>query len=170
MDVYEQEEKRPVRSHLKVEMEMFEESARLLQEKYGYSSDDLLGLMEKVEVFVPIGIFSSTLSPLSSLVMYLHEKRRMPLSEVAVSLGRSYRAVWGAYKGLRKSRTSPKIVPSEFSIPLSAFSRKLSILEAVVVFLRDEYGASLKETASQLGRDPRTVWTLYDRAKKKSGA
>ena len=54
-------------------------------------------------------------------------------------------------------------------IPSSAFAdRSFSTLESVVVFIKD-LEHSNHETALLLHLDDRTIWTVYDRVKKKRG-
>ena len=54
------------------------------------------------------------------------------------------------------------------SIPSSIFKdRKLAPLESITEYLKDEHGMSLHEIAVILNRDDRTIWTCYNRAKKK---
>ncbi|MFH2028209.1 MAG: hypothetical protein ABIJ08_03655 [Nanoarchaeota archaeon] len=53
-------------------------------------------------------------------------------------------------------------------IPSTIFrDRKISVLEAVVEYLKDEKNLTYHEIAVLLNRDDRTVWTCYSRAKKK---
>jgi hypothetical protein len=54
------------------------------------------------------------------------------------------------------------------SIPSDIFrDRSISVLEAMVEYLKDELNLSFHEIAKMLNRDDRTVWTCYSRAKKK---
>lgn len=53
-------------------------------------------------------------------------------------------------------------------IPIMLFSdRTLSILEHITTYLKEQHGLSYKEIAILLNRDQRTVWTTYQRARKK---
>ena len=53
-------------------------------------------------------------------------------------------------------------------IPLSIFlDRGISVLEAVSEYLKDSKGFSYHDMAVLLNRNDRTVWTCYNRAKKK---
>jgi len=62
------------------------------------------------------------------------------------------------------------IIPSLIAIPVSVLSdRSLATLEAVVEYLKEVLGLSYHEIAVLLKRDDRTVWTCYQRAKKKRG-
>ncbi len=54
------------------------------------------------------------------------------------------------------------------SIPLSIFeNRKISVLEAISVYLKDSSHLSFHEIAKQMNRNDRTIWTSYTRGKKK---
>ncbi|MBW3014389.1 hypothetical protein KY335_04075 [Candidatus Woesearchaeota archaeon] len=59
------------------------------------------------------------------------------------------------------------IKPKEFAIPISAFRAKLSGLEIVVKFLKEESKLSFKKIAQLLNRKPNTIWTTYRNAAKK---
>ncbi|OIO64387.1 hypothetical protein COY28_06895 [Candidatus Woesearchaeota archaeon CG_4_10_14_0_2_um_filter_57_5] len=53
-------------------------------------------------------------------------------------------------------------------IPSGIFrQRDLSVLEAMVVYLKVERGMTYHEIAALLNRDDRTIWTCYNRAQKK---
>jgi len=45
--------------------------------------------------------------------------------------------------------------------------RSISVLEAIVEYLKDEKKLSYHEIAVLLNRDDRTIWTCYNRAKTK---
>ncbi len=54
-------------------------------------------------------------------------------------------------------------------IPLRIFfDRKLSVLEHLVLYLRENRSNSNKEIAMLLDKNESTIWTAYTRAKKKS--
>jgi hypothetical protein len=58
----------------------------------------------------------------------------------------------------------------EVLIPSNIFvDREISVLEAVVEYLKDKKGMSYHEIAVLLNRDDRTVWTCYNRVQKKRG-
>ncbi len=53
-------------------------------------------------------------------------------------------------------------------IPLLVLrDRGLSVLEAIVEYLKDEKRLTYQEIALMLNRNDRTVWTCYNRAKEK---
>jgi len=69
------------------------------------------------------------------------------------------------YNISKKSVTG--LVASETLIPLEIFSYKLSGLEALVKYLKENLGLSFKEIASKLNRKQTTIWTSYTNAVKK---
>lgn len=111
---------------------------------------------------VPATALKTGLSPLRSVVTYLCQEG-MRLGDVAKTLHRSYRAVWGARCDERVEAEE-----TEHYLPLSIFSEKHSVLEAAVQHLRKQ-GLRFSEIARLLGKDPRTVWTAWNRARQKDG-
>ncbi len=58
--------------------------------------------------------------------------------------------------------------PKSLSIPISIFrDREISVLEAMVEYLKDKKNMRYSEIARLLNRDARTIWTSYQRAKEK---
>jgi len=54
-------------------------------------------------------------------------------------------------------------------IPSKIFTdRSLSVLEAIVKYLKEKKGMTYHEIAVLLNRDDRTIWTVYQRARKKN--
>ncbi|RME16944.1 MAG: hypothetical protein D6797_03520 [Bdellovibrio sp.] len=47
--------------------------------------------------------------------------------------------------------------------------RTLSVLEALVEFLKEKKGLNYHEIGVLLNRDERNIWTVYHRARKKRG-
>ena len=47
--------------------------------------------------------------------------------------------------------------------------RSVSVLEAIVEYLKGNENLSFHEIALLINRDDRTIWTVYDRVKKKRG-
>ena len=59
---------------------------------------------------------------------------------------------------------------TSLAIPSYIFrNRDLSVLEAITVYLHDKKGMKYAEIARLLNRNDRTIWTSYQRAKKKMG-
>jgi hypothetical protein len=112
---------------------------------------------------VPATLFAGKESPLRALVAYLHHHEGLRLPEIAKTIKRDYHAVWTA-----RLPASPEVAPTVYSLPLTIFDDRKSVLESVVAHLKEKEGLSLAEIARLLQKDPRTVWTTYHRAKEKT--
>ena len=55
----------------------------------------------------------------------------------------------------------------EIVLPISIFSSKLGMLEAASLYLKDKLGLSFSDAARLLKRDYKTIWSSYNKAKKK---
>lgn len=59
-------------------------------------------------------------------------------------------------------------VTEKVSIPAFILrDRSVAVLESITEYLKDEKGLTYHEIAVLLNRDDRTIWTVYNRAKKK---
>ena len=59
---------------------------------------------------------------------------------------------------------------SKIFVPLTIFEdRRLSVLEVLVEYLKEKRHLTFHQIALMTNRDDRTVWTCYNRAKKKRG-
>lgn len=59
---------------------------------------------------------------------------------------------------------------SKIFVPLDIFEdRRLSVLEVLVEYLKEKRHLTFHQIAVMINRDDRTVWTCYNRAKKKRG-
>ena len=127
--------------------------------------------IQSKEPSIPIGIFDNdALSSLEAIVKYLKEENKIRFSKIAKMLNRSSKTIWATYdKASKKMPSSFGLVSTKIFIPLSAFSnREFSILESLVGFIKDlDY--SNHEIGVMLHLDDRTIWTVYDRVKKKRG-
>jgi len=100
---------------------------------------------------------------------------------IADLLSRDDRTIWGAHKSANEKSNgnssprglwndSDKISAEESTvkIPLSIFKdRSLSILESLAEYLKEELNLRYCKIAVLLNKDQRTIWTVYNRAKKK---
>jgi len=145
----------------------------------GINYEELKELYEKlkshIEVIesnkrkIPLCVFSSELSCLETIVKYLKENLKLEFKEISVLLNRSVKTLWQAYHSSKK-KYEHRLVADDFSstIPVSLFKdRRLSVLENIVFYLK-ERGMKFSEIANVLKRDPRTIWTVYSRARKKA--
>jgi len=124
---------------------------------------------DKSEVTIPVSIFNNErLSALEAITKYLKEQLKLSYSEISGLLNRSTKTVWGAYsKAIKK-------MPEEFrnarglDIPCSLLKeRKLSVLETITAYLKDSHNMRYSQIACRLNRNDRTIWTVYQRARKK---
>ncbi len=122
---------------------------------------------------MPSSIFvDRDLAPLESLTAYLREEEGLSYHEIAVLVGRDDRTIWTCYSRAQKKRSSPATAtvaarPSA-DIPVAIFKdRSLAPLETLTNYLKESEGLSFHEIAVLLNRDDRTVWTCYDRSRKK---
>ncbi|MBR9690292.1 hypothetical protein GOV08_01270 [Candidatus Woesearchaeota archaeon] len=59
------------------------------------------------------------------------------------------------------------LLEEELSFPISILNQKLTTLESLVKYLKEEKEFSFSKTAEILSRDQRNIWHIYDSAKKK---
>jgi len=119
---------------------------------------------------IPISVFNNNkLSPLETICKYLKENAHKTYHEIAELLNRNDRTIWTTYNNAKKKLPEQLIIKDlEISIPISIFKeRKLSVLESIAVYLKDELGLTLHKIAELLNRNDRTIWTVYNRGKKK---
>jgi DNA-directed RNA polymerase specialized sigma24 family protein len=55
----------------------------------------------------------------------------------------------------------------EEEIPISVFSTKLGYLEAITKYMKENLGMTYSEIGKEIGRNERTIWTSYKKAKEK---
>lgn len=136
------------------------------------------------DLVVPSYIFTDRrLTPLSAVIKYLREKRGLSFHLISSLLQRHVRDIHKAYshsldltenvidevKQDFDNLAKPTVEVSQVEfIPLSIISnRRISALEAIVVYLKDQREMSYTEISLILNRNQRTVWTVYARAKTK---
>ena len=134
--------------------------------------DNLLSkLSEQVNLHkensIPVSIFNTDLPPLEAIVRFLRESQQKGTNEIARLLCKKPASVSEAYRNAKSKEF--KFKSTDVFIPILEFqnSPDLSILEVVVTCLRSN-NLKFKEIANLLGKDPKTVWTCFSRAKKKN--
>ena len=146
----------------------FKELYQKLKEKYGFTFEEKI---RKEELQIPCTIFSKRISSLQAITKYLVENLEIGLNEIAKETGRTEQGIWQAYNQSKKKiheKTQPTATKSW--IPVKTLSnKKLSVLENIVRYLKEEFGLNYHKIAVLVKRDQRTVWTVYNRAKKKRG-
>ena len=139
-----------------------------LKRLHDVSEQEILG---KREISVPVGIFANdALGSLEAIVKYMKEDLKLKFSKIAKLLNRSNKTIWSTYhNAIKKFPSQFGFVSKEILIPVFAISnRSFSTLESVVGFIKD-FGYTNHEVAVMLHLDDRTIWTVYDRVKKKRG-
>jgi DNA-directed RNA polymerase specialized sigma24 family protein len=75
------------------------------------------------------------------------------------------------YEELKKKYGAVELISKaeekEILMPATIFSKKLSPLEAISKFLRENVGLSIKEIAKPLNRSEKTIWQAYNSSRKK---
>lgn len=144
-----------------------------LNSRYNMSTSDVFELLTKFEhsaqnIFLPATLFSSNLSPAEAIVLYLKDTRGMKFSEIAKLINRDERSLWGNYNRA-KSKGELVVEKTPYLIPLELFQdRSLSVLEHVVLYLKDNYGLNLQTISKLLNKKSTTVWSVFTRVKQKS--
>ena len=145
--------------------------------KSGFNSEEIIQLVNKLlkveikeEVKVPISVFKNDkLSALETIVKYLRENLLLSFKQIASLTNRNNVALAVSYRNAKKKLEAkfPEEV-SPYFIPVSILQdRKLSVLENIVSYLKDTFGLTYHKIALMLNRNDRTIWTVYQRAKKK---
>jgi len=135
---------------------------------------------------IPLSQFDQDLGPLESLVFYLHHDKKQPIEKIAHDLLRHYQTIWTTHRLVaKKPKVEYPLTDKEkkilknmdiaskagILIPLNIFySRKLSIFESLVKYLRENLGLNYHNIGVLLHRDERTIWTMAKRAEIKLNA
>ena len=144
----------------------------------GLSSDEIFNLANKLlkvqvkeEIKVPISVFKNDyLSSLENIVKYLRENLLLSFKQIGSLTNRNEIALAVTYRNAKKKMEAKFVVEeiSPYSIPVSILKdRNISVLENIAVYLKDSFGLTYHSIAVLLNRDDRTIWTVYQRAKKK---
>lgn len=120
---------------------------------------------------IPIAIFDNNkLSIFEALVKYMKETLKLRFVKIAALLSRSDKTIWATYKKAReKMPRAFSSFSSNINIPIEKLSNNnLTIFESLVYCLKEQE-LSNHGIGVMLHRDDRTIWSVYDRAKKKIG-
>jgi len=118
---------------------------------------------------IPLEIFSSELGALEALVKYLRENLGLEYKLIKKISGRSIGALGKTYSSAASKQKYEFLIKiPNFNIDIDIlFAQKFTVLENLVLHLKDKSGMRFSQIAKMLNRDPRTIWTVYTRAKKK---
>lgn len=144
-----------------------------IQRKYNLNDIETYDLISKKKYSresIPICIFSEhTLSSFEAIVKFLRENCYLNFREIGELLNRSKFTIAASYRSATIKHPSKYIIFStDYDIPTEFISsRKYSVLESIVLFLKQKHNLRYKEISDLLQLNQRTVWTVYQRAKKK---
>jgi hypothetical protein len=145
----------------------------LIKDKYNLSETEFVSLLNGGEenISVPVSIFNDTLSSLEVICLYLIDYKKLSYTNIAKLLNRDVSTIYQAYHFSKKKYSSQLDVSSDVKIPVSVFQdRKFSVLESIVLFMKEDLRLTNHEVASAIKRNDKTVWTVYHRAQiKKDG-
>jgi len=144
--------------------EVIEIIIKKLKTKYNISRKEFLEIIKAREgISIPITIFTKELGGLETVSKYMKENLNMSYKNTAKELGRDNRTIWTAYKkATEKQKTPIKIKETKIQIPISIFENKeLTILESLVIYLKDKKIMKYSEIAKFLERDQRNNKKIY---------
>ena len=117
---------------------------------------------------IPVSIFNEKLSVLESLCKYLKENLNLSNKKISSLLNKSSKSVWQAYTNSKHKHHDKFVISiAPYFIPISIFRKRKSVLESLVVYLKEDLNLTYHEIALLLKRDDRTIWTVYNRRARK---
>ena len=166
----------PIKDSKAVEKKLLDTFSYL--KRQGLSEEEMTSLVNKLlktvakeEVKVPISVFKNDyLASLENIVKYLRENLLLSFKQIGSLTNRNEIALAVTYRNAKKKMAEKFVVTeiSPYSIPVSILQdRNISVLENIAVYLKDTFGLNYHSIAVLLNRDDRTIWTVYQRAKKK---
>lgn len=154
----------------KEHFEKIEEIFEQLKKAENITEDEILGVFRQKHDLkaIPLSIFSTWLAPLEAIVLYMKDTLNLTYSEIARELNRDQRTIWLTYQNAKKKNIGI-VISGNYYIPLDIFkNRALSMLENLSVYLHEVKGHAFREISDMIKKDNRTIWTVYNRAKKKA--
>jgi hypothetical protein len=125
-----------------------------------------LSLRYENEIYFPVAIFQSSLTPFQAMVKYLKEQVKLSNSIISSLLRRDVKTIWATYNSVKNKKTI-QLKENGLMMPLSSFhEKKFSIFESVVQHLKNQ-NFTYAEIGRLINKDQRTIWTVYSRLKKK---
>lgn len=150
-------------------VDMFSQITGRLKQKYNYSNEEIFRLWNDENVLpVPVAIFAGKLSPAEALAKFLKENHELSYREISELIGRDERGIWANYKRAARKMPWPFEINDSIAVPVSIFNSNKSILEALVSYLKEVKKLRNKKIAQMLNKNPANIWTVSNRANKKS--
>jgi len=116
----------------------------------------------RLEVAIPVSIFSKKLGSLESIVKYLIENVGLSTKDIAQILDRSHSSIITTYSKSKKKAGKLKVKKSIYKIPAKIIAdKRFGVLENIVGFLKNEYGLHFSDIADILERNYQTIRTAY---------
>ena len=163
----------PISSKLEDEefkkLEEFKIFLNSIKEKHSLTFKDLKKVIFEEEVFFPVEITNKKITFLESIVKYLKEEKNLSLHQISKLINRDERNIWHIYNKANKKHPKKFIIKeTNYRIPISILAnKKLSALESIVKYLKERLLLPYNEISILLKRDHRTIWTVYQRSRKK---
>ena len=129
----------------------------------------LEAIQTKPKYDIPVDIFKENkLGILEAVVKYYRQNLSLNYNKISKLLNRNKGTIVCTYNNAVKKLGKKFDVDSSLLIPYSILkNRKFGVLESLSVYMKDTLKMKYVEIARALGRDQRTIWTVYNRAKKK---
>ncbi|MBW2992451.1 hypothetical protein KY345_04505 [Candidatus Woesearchaeota archaeon] len=120
---------------------------------------------------IPITLFRYDLSPSELIIKYLKENLGLSTPKIAKLLNRNSGAILNSYNNANNKYPSGLFAKeTNVNIPIEILAnRNYSILENITIFLKEIKELKIKEISSLLNKNPKTISTVYRRAKNKRG-
>lgn len=131
----------------------------------------LTSRMKKGEIPIQV-LFDRHVSCFEAVIEYLKEEKNLTYHQIAMLTNRNDRTIWTIYSRAKKKREGAarvyELKKRLVKIPVDIFTdRKVSVLETISEYLKDERQMTYHEIAVLTNRNDRTIWTCYNRAKNK---
>lgn len=120
---------------------------------------------------VPLDLLKGN-SSFGAIVVFLKNKG-LSFKKIADLTNRDQRTIWCTYNSFKNKPFNKSFSNLDFSnldnskifIPLDIlYERQFSVLESIVFYLKEDYDLTLNEIAAYLGKNYRTIYTVYRRA------
>lgn len=146
----------------------------------GLETEDIISLINKKliekqkikpeikDIEIPLNIFKNDhLSALETIVKFLRENMMFSFKQIATMTNRNPVALAVSYRNARnKMKDILEIRREVLTLPLNILQdRRLSVLENIVKYLKEELNLTYHQIAVMLNRNDRTIWTIYSRVK-----